>query len=180
MFQYLLNENPLFFRASSASRSNTKQTYSPEPDFSLEGGKSTLTPWETQWWVKWVSYTCTFKSVKSYDVKAAEETEVRIKSTLFIHCQIYLSVKLQSFNKANGETFYLFKISSSWIPLPLLFCTYTMSNKENVLMLSTQLSFTVILSLILLWSNSLDTVMWYTTRIKNSPLTYRLFASVTR
>lgn len=44
MSEYLLKENPLLLRASSASRSSTKQTYSPEPDFSLEGGKSTLTP----------------------------------------------------------------------------------------------------------------------------------------
>lgn len=40
----LLKVKPLFFSASSARRSNTKQTCSPEPDFSLEGGKSTFTP----------------------------------------------------------------------------------------------------------------------------------------
>lgn len=45
---YFLKVKPLFLSASSASRSSTKQTYSPEPDFSLEGGKSTLTPWKTE------------------------------------------------------------------------------------------------------------------------------------
>lgn len=41
---YLLREKFLLFRASSARRSSTWQTCSPEPDFSLEGGKSTFTP----------------------------------------------------------------------------------------------------------------------------------------